>query len=217
MVMRTIIRSTGRKATFTEAVRRAQIVECAIEAVCEFGYAGASLSRVAKLAGISKGVITYHFASKAEILEEAVAVVYERGAEFALRTRSEAFDDDADPRDALRAYLETNLAYIAAHPREINAVVEITRGHRDADGRPVFGSAWEEREVIEPLEELFREGQERGRFRDFSPRVMAVAVRRVIDGFTFQMLAHPDTDVAGFTAEVVALFEHATRAGSESP
>ncbi|MEV0622813.1 TetR/AcrR family transcriptional regulator [Nonomuraea sp. NPDC050404] len=210
--MRTNIRSTGRDATFTETARRSQIVECAIETVCEFGYAGASLSRVAERAGISKGVITYHFASKAEILEEAVAVVFARGAEFAMR--SGAFTGDSEPHDALRGYLESNLAYIAAHPREINAVVEITRGHRDADGRQVFGTAWEEREVLGLLEEIFREGQRLGHFRDFSPRVMAVAVRRVIDGFSFQVLAHPDTDVAAYTAEVVAMFEHATRAGT---
>jgi hypothetical protein len=56
-----------------------------------------------------------------------------------------------------------------------------------------------------------RDGQDTGEFRPFDPRVMAIAVRRVIDGFTFRVLAVPDVDAQAFTAEVVALFEHATR------
>ena len=205
------MRTNASGETFTETARRAQIVDCAIQAVSRHGYAGASLSRVAELAGISKGVISYHFDSKAEILEAVVAEVFARGAEYARTTQGGVFDGDAEPRRLLRAYLESNLAYIAAHPEEINAVVEIVRGHRTATGRQVFGSAWEEREVLGLLEEVFRAGQEAGQFRPFSPRVMAIAARRVIDGFTFQVLAHPDTDVAAFTREVVDLFDHATR------
>jgi AcrR family transcriptional regulator len=207
---------TNRSGTFTETARRAQIIDCAIQAVSQYGYAGASLSRVAELAGVSKGVISYHFDSKAEILETVVRDVFARGAEYARANWSDVFTEGADPGRLLRAYLESNLAYIAAHPEEINAVVEIVRGHRTATGGQVFGSAWEEDEVFGVLEELFRAGQESGRFRAFSPRVMAVAVRRVIDGFTYQVLAHPDTDVAAFTREVVELFDHATRAETTS-
>ncbi|WP_152360439.1 TetR/AcrR family transcriptional regulator [Microlunatus speluncae] len=197
--------------TFTETARRAQIVDCAIRVVSRHGYAGASLSRVAELAGISKGVITYHFASKAEILEAAVAEVFARGAEYARTHWADVLADEAEPRQLLRGYLESNLGYIAAHPEQINAVVEIIRGHRSADGSPVFGSDWEERETFGLLEQIFRAGQEAGQFREFSPRVMAIAVRRVIDGFSFQVLAHPQLDVAAFTAEVVELFDRATR------
>jgi AcrR family transcriptional regulator len=201
----------GADQTFTESARRAQIVDCAIAVVSRHGYAGASLSRVAELAGISKGVITYHFASKAEILEAVVAEVFARGAAYARANWPDGFTEDSEPRQMLRAYLESNLAYIAAHPEQVNAVVEIARGHRDSAGSLVFGSDWEEREVFGLLEEVFRAGQQSGQFREFSPRVMAVAVRRVIDGFTYQVLAHPETDTDAFIREVVELFDRATR------
>ena len=45
------------RPTFTEAARRIQIIECAIETLATLGYAQASLAHIAKRAGISKGVI----------------------------------------------------------------------------------------------------------------------------------------------------------------
>ena len=64
---------------------------------------------------------------------------------------------------------------------EIAATIEVTRNHRDADGALVFGPGFEEA-LYTPLEEIFRAGQASGHFRDFAPRVMAISVRRVIDG-----------------------------------
>src|ERR1051326_6821589 len=56
--------------TFTEAARRTQIIECAIETLATLGYAQASLAQIAKRAGISKGVIVYYFSSKEELFEQ---------------------------------------------------------------------------------------------------------------------------------------------------
>ncbi|MEV7908062.1 TetR family transcriptional regulator, partial [Streptomyces anulatus] len=46
--------------SFIERARRAQIIASAIEVIAEHGFANASLARIAKHAGISKGVISYH-------------------------------------------------------------------------------------------------------------------------------------------------------------
>src|SRR2546421_11579870 len=62
--------------TFTEAARRAQLIECAIETIATLGYAQASLAQIAKQAGISKGVITYYFASKVDFIEPAATEIY---------------------------------------------------------------------------------------------------------------------------------------------
>lgn len=127
-----------------------------------------------------------------------------------MRERPGEFNEDAPAGQALRAYLEANLTFIAAHPRDVSAVVEVVGNHRDTDGELVFDAA-RESTTLTPLMQLFRDGQSAGEFREFDPRVMAIAVRRVVDGFSREYLAHPEMDVAAFTAEVVALFEHATR------
>lgn len=216
--MRSNISTSGQsgsqaKRTFTEEARRAQILTHAIDVVVEHGYAGASLNRIAAHAGISKGLISYHFDGKADLLEALVRDVFDRGAEIAMRERPDELSEDAPSDQALRAYLEANLTFIAAHSRDVSAVVEVVGNHRDADGALVFDAA-RESATLTPLMQLFREGQSAGAFREFDPRVMAIAVRRVVDGFSREFLAHPEMDVAAFTAEVVALFDHATRRGA---
>src|SRR5258708_34919844 len=75
--MRTKDKLDGQnRPTFTEVARRAQIIECAIETIATLGYAQASLAQIAKQAGISKGVITYYFKSREELLEQVVTEIY---------------------------------------------------------------------------------------------------------------------------------------------
>ncbi|HLS13367.1 MAG TPA: helix-turn-helix domain-containing protein, partial [Beutenbergiaceae bacterium] len=62
----------GRRRSFIEGARRAQIVAAAAHTVAAVGYAGASLSRIATQAGISKSVISYHFAGKEDLLAQVV-------------------------------------------------------------------------------------------------------------------------------------------------
>ncbi|WP_433869106.1 TetR/AcrR family transcriptional regulator [Saccharopolyspora sp. CA-218241] len=200
-----------RRRTFTENARRAQIIECAIEVVCELGYGGASLSRIAEQAGVSKGVVLYHFAGKAELIEEIVRDVFARGEHYAHREWFDHLDDDAGAWVLLRTYLQSHLGYIAGHPHELQAVVEIIRSYRDDEGRRVFDAAWAA-QMLAPLESICRQGQEAGEFRSFDPHVMAISVRRAIDGFMYELLAHPELDTTAYIAEVIDLFDHATRA-----
>lgn len=92
--------------------------------------------------------------------------------------------------------------------------IEVVRNHRDGAGRLAFGPEGEEVEALAPLTELLRRKQTTGELRDFDPRVMAMAVRRVIDRFSHELL--PDPDVAAVTDEIVALFDHATCAEPDS-
>ncbi|SDC95470.1 TetR/AcrR family transcriptional regulator [Glycomyces harbinensis] len=207
--MRSNPRTTGQsdaEPTFTEAARRAQILRHAIDVVADHGYAGASLNRIAEHAGISKGLISYHFAGKDDLLKAIVLDVFTRGGGFLYERETRK---PATAGGALRSYLEGHLAFIGSHSREVGAVVEVVRNLRNDEGRLVYDNAWDA-ETYGELMGIFEAGQASGEFREFDPRVMAIAVRRVIDGFTFQVMGSPDVDVAAFTAEVVALFDHAT-------
>ncbi|WP_147917761.1 TetR/AcrR family transcriptional regulator [Ruania zhangjianzhongii] len=204
-------RTRGGAPTFTELSRRRQLVDCSIAVLGEQGYSGTTLSRVADRAGVSKGVVSYHFTSKSDLLEATVHDVFARGREYAETEWFAHLDDSATPADLLRTYLESNLAYIAAHPDQIAAAIEIIRNHRGADGSLIFGPPWSG-SLREPLEEIFKAGQHEGLFRPFAPGVMATAVRRVIDGFSFEVLGTAELDTAAYTAEIVELFDRATRA-----
>ncbi|CAM4303409.1 TetR family transcriptional regulator [Nocardiopsis rhodophaea] len=65
-----------QERSFIEKARRAQIIEAAVAVIAEVGFAKASLARIAQHAGISKGVISYHFAGKDELIEQVVEQIY---------------------------------------------------------------------------------------------------------------------------------------------
>jgi TetR/AcrR family transcriptional regulator, fatty acid metabolism regulator protein len=202
--------ASHRAGTFTERARRAQIIDCAVDALAELGYAGASVAEIAGRAGVSKGVVSYYFASKDELLEQLVADVYMRAGE-AIEARL-AQEGTAAAR--LRGYLEANLEYIAAHPREIRAAAEIVVNLRRADGALHFGAGSAD-PVVEHLAELLRCGQRSGDFRAFDASSVALILRAAIDAASGQLVANPHFDIDTYRQELVVLAQHATE-GSTS-
>src|SRR5579862_2845084 len=110
-----------RDRTFVATARRAQIVEAAIETVAEVGYANASLARIAVRLGISKGVISYHFAGKDDLIAEIVTQVLQRARAY-MQPR---IDAQTTGPEMLRTYIESNLEFMRDNPKQIGAVVEI--------------------------------------------------------------------------------------------
>jgi AcrR family transcriptional regulator len=191
------------RRTFTEGARRAQIVQAAIEAIAEAGYRGATFARIARQAGLSStGLISYHFAGRDELIGEVVATVI--GDIGAFMTQRMA--GVSGPSAALRAYIEGNAEFTAAHRAEMKALLEIFLN----GGLPYDAST--ERAALSPLEEILRAGQRSGEFRAFDPTVLATLIQRAVDGLPFLLAAKPDLDVAAYAAEVVTTFELATRA-----
>src|SRR5882757_6895639 len=88
-------------ASFIHAARRKQLVECAIEEIAEVGLARASTVRIARRAGVSRGVLTYHFRDRAELVEQVVQSVYDLGAEALAPKLARA----GTPREAVLAFI----------------------------------------------------------------------------------------------------------------
>lgn len=192
--------------SFIENARRAQLVECAIDAIAELGYTNASMAEIAKRAGVSKGVISYHFAGKRELIEQVVNSVMEKaGAVMLPRIYAEH-----NAAGMLRAYIESNLEFIASHRNHVLALMNIAVGTRDDRKSAVDLTLAFEPAVI-ALENMLRSGQERGEFREFSTRVMAVTIRNAIDAVSLQLAAYPELDLKNYANELATLFDLATR------
>src|ERR1700691_6788837 len=97
-----------KERTFTETARRQQIVAAAIDTIAEVGYAQASLARIAARIGISKGVISYHFAGKDDLIKQVVIDVIEAGRAY---ITPRVLAESTGPA-LLRAYIESNLAFM---------------------------------------------------------------------------------------------------------
>jgi len=207
LIMRSKIKSDGQNSpSFIETARRAQIIEQAIETIADLGYTQASLAQIAQRAGISKGVITYYFTSKDELLRQVVLEIYTAAV------KSVAPQISAQTTAALRlqVYIRSAVEYIGTHRTQMIALIEILTHYRGDNATPLFHPTSQEA-ILANLEALLRKGQEEGDFRSFDLRVMAVTIRRAIDAVPPLYAANSNLDVYAYACELATLFDRATR------
>lgn len=206
--MRTESSPVVLKRTFIEEARRVQVIDGAIDVLAEFGYTQTSFARIAEHVGISKSVISYHFASKDELLEQVIKSVYLKGASY-MTTRVQA---ESSAPAMLAAYLRSNLEFIRDHGKEIAAVAEIVINVRTKDGVRRFAGGFAGMDAaLKPLQTMFRRGQAEGDFADFDTRTMAWAIRNLIDGVNRRRTLDSEFDFDSCIEELIALFDRATR------
>jgi AcrR family transcriptional regulator len=201
--------ATGPKErTFTENARRQQIVAAAIDTIAEVGFARASLARIAERIGVSKGVISYHFAGKDDLIRQVVVEIFEAARAYII---PRVFAESTGPT-RLRAYIESNLAFMREHRNSMMAIVDIARNggvmadsRRRVDGRDADVA-------VHLLEEELARLQGEGELRsDFDPRVMAIAIRGAIESVPYRLVGEPDLDIEHYAREVANIFDLATR------
>ncbi|MPY95984.1 MAG: TetR family transcriptional regulator [Acidimicrobiia bacterium] len=196
----------GRRRSFIEQARRAQIVQAAIATIAEVGYAKASFARIAERAGISPGLISYHFAGKDELMSQIVAEI-DAAMEQAITAETEHLESYGA---ALRAMIEAQVRYFGAHVSEMIALGQIFSDVRDGEGVPNMARSMR-RKTLAELEEMFREGQQYGHFGDFAARPMAVTMLAALESVPAELIARPGTDVDAYARDLATIFELATR------
>ena len=183
--------------------RRAQIAQCAVEAIAEVGYADASLAEIARRAGVAKSVISYHFADKAGLMREVLRSGLATYATFMAARMAGA----VTAADRLRDYLLGTAAYIVEHRDLHAAFLEIAYNATAADGRPLLATM--PLRAPEPsVEEILRAGQRAGEFRDFDVAVVGDVIRSAAThAMVLRQRARPGTDLAAYADEMVRLFD----------
>ncbi|RKG64512.1 TetR family transcriptional regulator [Corallococcus sp. CA054B] len=135
----------------TEA-RREQIVAGLLKAMAERGYEGASVAEIARAAGLSAGLVHYHFEDKQEILLTLVRSLAARARQrFATRVTKLAGDD---ARGRVEAFVD---AFLATGPdADVAAVAGWVTISAEAIRQPEVRTAYEEvvRADLEQLEAL---------------------------------------------------------------
>ena len=195
--------------TFIEAARRTQIVQAAIDTIAEVGYARASLARIGARIGISKGLIGYHFAGKDELIRQVVAEIIEAGKAYMI---PRILAKPPGP-GMLRAYIESNLAFMREHRNYMVAISEIARNGLTADGKQRFYGEADMDGFARELEDALSSFQAGGELRpDFDPHFMAIAIRAAIDAAARRLAQDPDFDIGNYAKEIASIFDPATRA-----
>jgi AcrR family transcriptional regulator len=198
--------------SFIDEARRAQILATAIEAIADEGYLHASVVRIARRAGISRGVITYRYPGKDDLVLEVVAEIYAAAARIMLP----AIDAETTSAGRLAAYIRSNGVFIDTHRRHAVALLDIWTSFRTDDGKRLdqvlaAHPVPPDTARLDPATILI-EGRRSGEFADLDPLVAAVAIRQAIDGAVLLLSRDPAYDVIGYTENLVHLFDRATRA-----
>mgnify|MGYP001250081837 FL=1 len=188
-----------KSLTRTQQARREDIVSAAIAVIHRDGCAAASVDKIAKEAKTSKSTVLYHFKTKEAIYDEVVLTLFRKGAAYMTDRIAAA----GTYRDKLRAYLRSNLQFIAEHAAHVSAVHRIMEnGGPGSDGS----------DPVTPLAALLSAGQQAGEFGSFDPTVTALVIRAAIDGASYHFTTRTDLDFDRYIGETVQLFDKATAA-----
>ena len=168
-------------------IRRRQIVDAAIRVMAQKGWNETSIDEITREAGVSRGLVSYHFKDKAELLSGVLARCREASADGLALAIRETNDPVERFRIVCRAALsltrddptiyEIFLHFMAsgrADPELGTQIRNLYRGFRDMTARAV------------------RHGQDTGIFRyDLDPDAAAARHIGAMTGFALQWLLDP--------------------------
>ena len=168
-------------------LRREQIVRATIRCLARDGYAGLTMKKVARTAGVSQGILHYYFADKRAILVAALAAVT---ADLDRRVATAQARGSREPRTRLRALITACLR-LAVEEREFWIVFVEFWGEMMHDRRL--------REINAALYERMRrligavvvQGVRAGTFRHTDGRRAAAVVLGLVDGVSLQLTFDP--------------------------
>ncbi len=196
-------KETERQSFIGEA-RRKQIITAAIDTLDEIGFVNASLAQIAKRAGISTALISYHFRDKQELMDQTLMALVERATVYV----AERINPQKSARERLHTYIEANLAYQGTHPKHNIALVEIVFNARTADNIPYYRLSDDEVEPLtQILQEILRDGQASGEFREFNIPIMALTIRGAIGEYLVNPNLSAAVDLELHSAELVDIFD----------
>src|SRR5699024_10847330 len=151
--------------------RREQIIEAAIKTLDEIGYVKASLAQIAKRAGISTALISYHFADKNDLMNHLLWTLLEKSKSSIL----ERVHRGNTPHEKLTTYIVASYEKQSTQPAHHTTLIDIIYHARTADNIPYYQLSDEDVDpMLKELQQLLQTGQDNAVFSDyFNVDVMA--------------------------------------------
>lgn len=182
----------ARKARRTEPreVRRSQLIDATITSIAKHGIGGTTMSSVTEAAGLSIGLVNFHFKSKQNLLEETLTFLAREHHDLWRR----AYED------AGLSASEKLLAIVGSHfhpricTRRKLAVWYAFFG--EGGRRAVYRALVDEldRERYDLSTQLCSEIEEEAGYGGLPPHVVARTLEALYDGIWLNLLIYPDRD-----------------------
>jgi len=160
--------------------RRAQITGALVKVMAKRGYDGASIADIAKAAGLTPGLVHYHFESKQEIL---LAALRDLSLRHTAALAARLGEKEADPMARVEAFIDFHLGLGADADPDSLAMWILLSGEalRDERVRLEFTKAIEQTRDV--LFDLVQGGAEQQLFACDSAEAAASALLALIQGY----------------------------------
>lgn len=161
----------------SEDVRREQILEAARTAFVETGYTPTRMEDIAKRAGLSKGGIYFHFASKQELFEALV----EQEFGTAVRRLEAVGQSEGSVRDKILTLGDYYISRVENDPRTARFfLVMSSEALRDPDLRQRLQHM--HNTYVEALESLIQVGIRQGELEPVQARTVSILLKTLLNG-----------------------------------
>jgi AcrR family transcriptional regulator len=178
---------------------RERLLDAAVRLIAREGIDNVRIARIAAEAGVSAGLVHYHFASRDALLEEAIEHSYERAGDMRLAALGEG---RADAVQRLRAMIDQCLPSTPALREDWVLWVELwLRGARDPALRPVAARLYARLHAW--FAAALADGIAAGQLHDCDVARMADRLLALLDGYGIRVLTEdPQMPLGRARAEV---------------
>lgn len=175
------------KPTFIEEARQRQILEISREIFANVGFKKASLADIADTAGISKGVILYHYGSKAELGKAVLQNTLNSYGEFL----GDCLQKKKSPKDKLLEVPNACANYIRENRNPFLLYIDVLGSFGDLEEKRVF-MAKTNQVQRDFLIRLVNDCKKDGLFKGVNANTIADIVQASLDGLMEQYSVDPD-------------------------
>jgi AcrR family transcriptional regulator len=179
--------------------RMESIVSAAVDEFLQNGYEKASMAAIAGRAGISKGGLYHHFASKQELLLYANQKLSEPLTKLMARARRQP-----SANAGLRRYIHEYLAHWQQHPRELVFFFLAMTRILESKNLWQYYEEFTERTICF-FQELLERGVATGEFGAHDTRSRAVVIMAALDGVIGYLVIDPRLPRSDAESGIVAV------------
>jgi AcrR family transcriptional regulator len=171
----------GRKAS--KETRRQQLIDATIDSLAKRGYSDTTMADVADGAGLSRGIVNFHFESKEKLL---VATLQHMAEEYAAHWRSAISKAGSDPARQLHAVVAADFDRAICNKRKLAAWCAFWG---EAKSRPTYQVLCGARDDAyqNTLVDLCTALVEDGHY-DLDPTLTALALGALLEGLWLRLM-----------------------------
>jgi AcrR family transcriptional regulator len=175
------------RVTPIREARQRQLIESTIVAIGRYGYAKLTLNHVASLAGLSPGIVNFHFRSKEQLLAATLEYLVEEYEAFWTQALANAGDTAAAKVDAM---IEADFHL------QVNSLEKVTVWYAfwaEAQANPAYRERISRLEAhyFEDTRALFQRLIDEGGYAGVSADQVAYGISAMMDGFWFDQMIDP--------------------------